>query len=960
MGEVYLARDPELNRDVALKLATGSDRDAHARLRREAQHASQLNHPHICTIYEVGNHQGHPFIAMEYVEGRLLSDVIPPGGLPLHVVVRCGAQIADALSHAHANGVTHRDLKSANIAMTPDGRAKVLDFGVARRLAAHRVKDLSESTASITSEGMLVGTLACMPPEVLRGEPSDERSDLWALGVLLYEMASGSRPFAGATGFELTGAILHGSPPPLPGDVPGSLRSVVQRCLEKDPRQRYQSADEVRAALDKAAHDLNRGAVPPAGKTRVAAVAALIGVALILGAAGLWWRQHPPAAVDAANVPVVAGATRHPAIAVMAFDVAGASDADSEWLSSGVPSMLLTGLAQTRGLDLVSTRRLSDAARQIGAGDLKALDRTRAADVARRAGAGALVAGTVFRSGGQIRIDAQMEDLASGRVLVAESVRGADLFSLVDQLAARIRDGVGLRNASGIRSVAAVSSPSLDAYRLFALGTDAYQNVRVNEATRLFAEAIRVDPEFAAAHLYLGLLDYFAGRFADRHEHFAKALEHIDRLSERQRLLLRAEMARDAGNGTEADRLLDQLFAEFPDWHDGYAAALELYAPVTGLVHNPEKRLAILRRSVEAQPASALPRNAYGYALLEDSRFKQAIAEFEAYARQSPHEPNPYDSLGEAHLALGMPQRALDFFSRSLAIEPDFYQSHTGRVVALSMLGRFDEAVAETTPDFALKSFVLMRAGRIREASQTIADGIAPSGTNVSVIGQTSAYFVSAMMALEQQDYGRAIGEIEQVRRILAPLPHERQRVYLVLADLMTGLADVRAGRLARARERLAAQTRLYIADKPFEKGWHTALEGEIALAEKRFGDAASAFSAGEPATRVWIALYLDYPWALMIDIPARDGLARVAKARGDVDGAIAIYRRLLVPGAEQKWPALFNPRYVLEIARLLEQSGDRKGALVEYRRFLELWKNADDNLPEIADARRAMARLSG
>jgi serine/threonine-protein kinase len=959
MGEVYLARDPELNRDVALKLATGNDRDAHARLRREAQHASQLNHPHICTIYEVGSHDGHPFIAMEYVEGRLLSDVIPPGGLPLPQLVRCGAQIADALSHAHANGVTHRDLKSANIAVTPDGRAKVLDFGVARRLAAHRVKDLSESTASITAEGMLVGTLACMPPEVLRGEPSDERSDLWALGVLLYEMASGSRPFAGATGFELTGAILHGSPPPLPGDVPASLRTIVQRCLEKDPRQRYQSANDVRVALDKAAHDVNRGVAQPSGGTRMATIAAAIGAVVLLAAAGMWWRELARAEADLAGAAVAVGVSGHPAVAVLSFDVAGTSDADSEWLSSGVPSMLLTGLAQTRGLDLVSTRRLTDAARQMGTLDLAALDRTQAAEVARRAGAGALVAGTVFRSGSQIRIDAQMEDLTSGRVLVAESVRGSDLFSLVDQLAARIRDGVGLRNASGIRGVAAVSSPSLDAYRLFALGTDAYQNVRVNEATRLFAEAIRVDPEFAAAYLYLGLLDYFAGRFTDRQQHFAKALEHIDRLSERQRLLLRAEIARDAGNGAEADTLLDQLFAEFPDWHDGYAAALELYAPVTGLVHNPEKRLAILRRSVDAQPASALPRNAYGYALLEDSRFKQAVGEFEAYARQSPHEPNPYDSLGEAHLALGMPQRALEYFSRSLAIEPDFYQSHTGRVIALSMLGRFDEAVAETTPDFGLKAFVLMRAGRIREASRTIAGGIAPSNASASVIGQASAYFVSALMALEQGQHDRAIGEIEHVRRILSPLPHERQRMYLVLAELTAGLADVRAGRLARARQRLASQQRLYQAVKPFEKGWHAALEGEIALAEKRLSDAASAFSTGEPATRVWIALYLDYPWAVMTDIPARDGLARVAKAGGDIAGAIATYRRLLVAGPEQKWPALFNPRYVLEIARLVEQSGDRKGALVEYQRFLELWKSADEDLPELAEARRAVARLA-
>jgi tetratricopeptide (TPR) repeat protein len=263
--------------------------------------------------------------------------------------------------------------------------------------------------------------------------------------------------------------------------------------------------------------------------------------------------------------------------------------------------------------------------------------------------------------------------------------------------------------------VADVSSPSLDAYRLFAQGMEAYQHVRIEDATRLLEEAVRVDPEFSSAYLYLGFLDYYSNRHADRQRRFVKASEHMDRLSERQRLLLRAEIARDAGNGAEAERLLDQLFAEFPDWHDGYAIALELYAPITGLVYNPEKRLAILRRSVEAQPASALSRNAYGYALMEEGRFKDAIEQLDTYARMSPHEPNPYDSLGEAYLASGMPQQGVDYFSRALTIDPDFYQSRTARAVGLAMLGRLDEAIAEDTPDFTLEAFLLMRAGRVRE-----------------------------------------------------------------------------------------------------------------------------------------------------------------------------------------------------------------------------------------------------
>ena len=301
--------------------------------------------------------------------------------------------------------------------------------------------------------------------------------------------------------------------------------------------------------------------------------------------------------------------------------------------------MLLTGLAQTRGLDVVSARRLGDAARQIGAPAISTRSIGARSPTSRDARVRVRLWWDDFTDPAtRYRIDAQMEDLATGRVLVAESCAGRRSVQsgrpacVADSRRCRVR-----RTHRVVRPVAAVSSPSLDAYRLFAQGTEAYQHVRIVDATRLLEEAVRVDPDFASAYLYLGFVDYFSGRSGDRQRHFAKASEHMERLSERQRLLLRAELARDAGNGREAERLLDQLFAEFPDWHDGYASALELYAPITGLIHNPEKRLAILRRGLEAQPNSSMARNAYGYALLEDGRFTQALEQFETYrAAESP------------------------------------------------------------------------------------------------------------------------------------------------------------------------------------------------------------------------------------------------------------------------------------------------------------------------------------
>ena len=253
MGEVYRARDTRLERDVALKLLpaeTLGDAAARARLIEEAKTASALNHPHICTIYEVGEADGKTYVAMECVEGRPLNKQIHHDGLPLELVLRYGGQIADALAYAHERGIVHRDLKSANVVITPDGRAKVLDFGLARRLAGSELSEATLSRNTLGESEEISGTLQYMAPEALRGEQTDAHSDVWSLGVVLYEMAAGRLPFGGKTSFELTSAILREPLPAMPGGVPPGLRAVIQGCLAKEPGQRYSRIGEVRSALD--------------------------------------------------------------------------------------------------------------------------------------------------------------------------------------------------------------------------------------------------------------------------------------------------------------------------------------------------------------------------------------------------------------------------------------------------------------------------------------------------------------------------------------------------------------------------------------------------------------------------------------------------------------------------------------------------------------------------------------
>ena len=251
MAVVYRARDETLNRDVALKLPWGnllSDDELRARVLREARAASALNHSSICTIYEVGEIDGQPYIAMEYVAGETLSNRIPPEGLPTESVLALGAQISDALDHAHTRGILHRDLKSSNIRLTPTGQLKVLDFGLALNFNDTSVDGATRSTKMDSDSG--AGTTAYMAPELLQGNPADTRSDIWSLGVLLFELAAGKLPFQGRTKFDLATHILREAPAALPTHVTPGLRAVIMRCLSKDPDKRYQRASEIRAAME--------------------------------------------------------------------------------------------------------------------------------------------------------------------------------------------------------------------------------------------------------------------------------------------------------------------------------------------------------------------------------------------------------------------------------------------------------------------------------------------------------------------------------------------------------------------------------------------------------------------------------------------------------------------------------------------------------------------------------------
>jgi tetratricopeptide (TPR) repeat protein len=292
-----------------------------------------------------------------------------------------------------------------------------------------------------------------------------------------------------------------------------------------------------------------------------------------------------------------------------------------------------------------------------------------------------------------------------------------------------------------------------------------------------------------------------------------------------------------------------------------------------------------------------------------------------------------------------------------LAVDSTFPFSRNLHAWSLAILGRYDEALAGPIDSPVFKAMILSRVGRYHEAAEVLAEAEKESNVQANPARSAGLKMTSALLALERGDHVRALRDTSAAGKLFAGEPANMRQIVSVSEHLLSGLAHIQAGRLAEAAAQFDAQGRIYKGANELERAWRRMLEAEIAVARGDLKQAATAFAASEPTRRIFDANFTGTS-VIFNDLPSRDGLARVAIARGDLDGAIKIYRALLRYGPESKWVAPFEPLYVLQIARVLEKKGDHAAALDEYQRFLNFWKNADSDLPELAEARRAVARM--
>jgi serine/threonine protein kinase/tetratricopeptide (TPR) repeat protein len=650
MGEVYLAEDIRLGRPVALKFlptALKADPDSRARLLNEARAASLLRSPNIAVTYDIGEHRGSDFIVMEYVEGELLSARASKGPLPIREVVEIGLQVGEALDEAHGRGIVHRDIKTANLMRTERGLVKVLDFGLAKFLGPGSPRSDAVTQPQVTMAGIVVGTVSYMAPEQALGHAVDHRADLFSLGVVLYELATGRMPFAGSSATEIIDRILHETAPApsrFDAAIPAAFDTVVARALEKSPTFRYQSARALQADLKDVAREMDEGA---ARRSSV--------------------RSTPSLAAQA--VPVGSS------VAVMTFSNITREPSD-DWIGTGIAETVSSDLKNIHGLNVIGRARVFDALRNLSS-DTR-LDESLAIDIGRRLGATWVVVGGFQKLGELVRITANFVDVATGAIKRTVKVDGriGDIFSLQDKIVFELSQGLNLAlRGTEIAGIERRETQSVEAYEAFARGM---MNLRlasrdsIERAIAAFEQATRHDPEYVNAWATLGGAYALKGSFLSLRDLVEKAIE--------------------------IERRAIALDPDFPDAHVWLGSALLNLGRI-------DEAIAAIREALRLDPQDGDAHQGLARALwVGKGDFAAAIPEFEKAIELNPEGGYSYLQLGLLLAWEGQYERAEKVCRRAVELQDQYISGNAGlQVVGANsrlgyvfyLQGRYDDALRE-------------------------------------------------------------------------------------------------------------------------------------------------------------------------------------------------------------------------------------------------------------------------
>jgi serine/threonine protein kinase/tetratricopeptide (TPR) repeat protein len=953
MGDVYRAVDTRLGREVAIKLvsdrylveAFGSGSPppgggtpatpgtlSHRRFLREAQSASVLNHAHICTIHDIGEQGGQPYLVMELLRGQTLKEALRQGPLSVAEVVTFSRQAASALAAAHAQGIVHRDIKPANIfVLGPEGerQIKILDFGLAKHQGAGDLQSSGQATATfggqaaspgsgmgsqnqdLTAPESTLGTVAYMSPEQARGAPLDARTDLFSLGTVMYEMATGKTPFRGGSTADIFAALLTKEPPPLSRvnpAMPRQLGPIVQKLMAKDKTERYGSAEELQKDLD------GLDAAEKAPRTPLV----VAGVVVLLLLAGLaWWKLKPGGATAGGGAATATGVASAPKELRDSIILANfVNQTGDPVFDTTLNQALRIDLEQSPVINIVSQEHLRQSVKYLGKPEDTVVTPAIAREIGEREGMKAILTGMIGSLGKQYVITLSAQNTATGDEIASEQATAPDkenVLSALGTAAAAMRAKLG-EDLASIKKLntpfGQATTPSLEAFRAFALGDEAHEKaLDIPEAEGHYKRAIELDPNFAMAYARLGVVYENSGQVAKAKPYYSKAYELSAHVSESERLYISSHYDLTVtGNLPKMIETLQEAIQTYPGQLSSYININVAYQTLG----QSEKALPYAQKAVELQPEDAIAAENLLVDLIALGRLDGVEREL---ARQHKLGMDSSTDVAAQHL--------IGYFLLGDA-------QQVQRVLA-GVAGHPDEFLVTQT-----LAATQQYSGQYRKASATLQHAIEQAGRSRAPDAQAANLLLDA---LGRGMAGLCDGNEATVERALRLDKSKQTQEGSGLAAAVCGNGKLALPMLEELSRKFPEDTLIQDVYLPLSKAFVSLAAGQP---QQAVADAepAKPYDAAYPASYVQGLAYLQ---------------------THDAGNAVNAFKAttqhresMLVAGPGVSC----YPQAQLGLARAYAMAGDKAEAKKAYEALFEVWKNADADLPMLLAAKREYAGL--